>query len=490
MLDSAFPNLYMLTVSVLLPLLAALVVWAMGDARLGSSRIVGIGAGALSLLTLALAAFRLAPESGLQLGDRAALWPEIGVSFALAVDGLSLPFAILAAALGTLGVAAATRRHELVLALVAQAAALMVFLSQDLFVFLASWWALPLAIYALVNGWGRGRAEYAATKMLVMLLTGAALLTVSLLAIHLVANSNGDMTALWLTKPGFPVDFLNHWVLAGILLAAWVAAPLFPFHTWLADVFESAPPSALPLVVGGIQAGGAYAFVRLAMGFFPSYVQPWLPAMTVLGVLTALYAVMAAWGQRALLRGLALLSVSVAGIALLGFTSLPGPESGLILERALWLVLAATAGFGLLAWLTSEIDVRSGTSQDLLPRLGFLTPRAAAWWVGIASTALVLVAIPAVMLVPPSLADNRTGLVLGLGLALLALVLTGGLALRRALVAPVTPAYVEGVEDVTAREMAVGWGSMLLAVVAVFWLVFGSRAIAHFASQLSLGFVR
>ncbi|MNK73236.1 NADH:ubiquinone oxidoreductase subunit M [compost metagenome] len=242
--------------------------------------------------------------------------------------------------------------------------------------------------------------------------------------------------------------------------------------------------------MGGIQAGGAYAFVRLALGFFPSYVQPWLPWLTALSILTALYALMTAWGQRSLLRGVALLGVSIAGMILLGFSAIPGPETGLSLERALIMGLAATGTGGLLAWLTSELSRRAGTSEELLPRLGFLFPRGATSWVAFGTVALVLVLIPGVMLVPPSLAANRLGLVIGLGLGLLGLLLTGGMALRRALLAPATPARVDDVEDVTARELAFGWGILLLAAIPVFWLIFGNRAIAIFASQLSLGFIR
>lgn len=486
---SAFPNLFLLTVSVALPLLAALVVWGMGAARSGASRIVAIGSAALPLLILAFAAFRMAPETGLQLGDRYDLWPDLGISLAMAVDGLSLPFALLAAALGTLGVSAARNSHERAIALLAEATALMLFVSQDLFVFLAAWWLLPVLLYTLVTGWGRGRSEYAATKFLVMMLTGAALLTVSLLAVYLVGNGSGDMAVLWATKPGFPLEFLNHWVLAGILLATWVAAPLFPFHTWLADVFDTAPPSALPLVIGGIQAGGAYAFVRLAMGYFPSYLESWLPWIAALGVLSALYALLATWGQRSLLRALAFMAIAVAGMASVGLAALPGQDSGRAVFWTLLLLLAATGSTGLLAWLTSEISARSGPAEALLARLGFLTPRGAGFWVGIGCVGLLLILIPAAMLLP-SLTANRLGLAAGLGLALLLLLGTAGGALRSALVAPVTPARIEGVEDLSSRELAIGWLSLLLAAVPLLWLILASRAIAVFASQLSLGFVR
>ncbi len=490
MLDTLFPNLFLLSASVALPILASLIVWGLGKTRFQAGRIVGIGAAALPLLILAFAAFRLSTEIGLQLGDRFDFWPDLGISVALAIDGLSLPFALLAAALGVLGVSSARSPHELALALLAQATSLLLFVSEDLFIFLGAWWALPLLLYALINGWGRGRAEYAATKFLAMLLTGSALLTVSLLAIYLVGNGNGSMAALWITKPGFPVAFLNHWVLAGILLSAWVAAPLFPFHTWLADVFDTAPPSALPLVVGGVQAGAAYAFVRLAMGLFPSYMQPWLPWMAALGVLTALYALMASWGQRSLLRALALAGVAVAGIALAGFSAVSGPEVSTAVGSTLNLTLAAVAAGGLLTWLSAELTVRAGATQDLLARLGFLTPRGAASWLTSAGLTLVLLVVAMVFMVSPVVEANRLALTIGMGLALMGLILTAENALRRTLRAPATPARVDGVEDLTARELALGWGSLLLAAIPILWLILGSRAIAVFASQLSLGFVR
>lgn len=489
MLEGVFPNMLLLTVSVALPFLAALAVWGLGKDRNEDSRLVGVGASCLSLIVLAVGAFRFAPGTGMQLGDRFEFWPEFGVSFTLAVDGLSLPFALLLSALATLGVSSARQHHERALVLMGQTAALLIFLAQDLFLFLAAWWALPLLVYALLNAQGRGRAEYAATKLLVMLFSGAALLTVSLLATYLAGNGNASMAALWIAKPAFPIAFLNHAVLAGILLAAAVAMPLFPFHTWLADAYDTAPPSVLPLVVGGLQAGGAYAFVRLAMGYFPSYLQPALPWLAALGVLTALYAVMAAWGQRSLMRGLAMLSVASAGLALAGFSALAGPETSPVWTRTLLMLLAATSLGGMLAWASSEITRRAGALEPLLARLGFLAPRGAKTWLLAGGLAWLLVAIPGFGLLAALFAE-RMGLAIGMAIALLLLLATGALALRRALVAPATPAFPEGVEDLSKRELALGWGVFLLAAIPMFWLILGNRAIAVFASQLSLGFLR
>lgn len=479
----------LLTAAIGLPILAALSVWALGQSRQKASSIVAQEAALLPLLILGVAAFRLAPTSGFQLGDKLPFWPDLGLTWSLAVDGLSLPFALIAAALGAVGVSAARTPTERGFALLAQGIAILLFLSQDLFVFLAAWWALPLALYALITGWGRHRAEYAATKLLAMLLIGAAVMSVSLVAIYLVANGNGDMAALWMTKPGFPLEALNHWVLCGILGAAWVSAAQFPFHTWLEDSLEAAPPSAVPLLVGGLQAAGTYAFVRLAMGYFPSYLQPWMPWLAALGVFSALYALLASWGQRSLSRALALLSTACSGLVLVGLAALPLEDLATTFARALLLAFAALGSGGLLAWLTSELTFRAEPEALHLDRLGFLAPRGATWWAGIGVAGLVVVTLAGSFLLA-TLAGSRTGLMLASGLGLVGLLATGGTALRSALVSPVTPAQVDAVEDLGKRQLAFGWGSLLLAAIPAFWLIFGSRAIAVFASQLSLGFVR
>lgn len=490
MLDHVFTNPYLLTVAVALPLLASLLSWGLGASRPQAGRIVGAGASWLSLLVLSIAAFRLAPETGLQLGDRLSFWPDLGIDFSLAADGLSLPFAILAAALGAVSVSATRRPGELALALLAQAIALLVFLSQDLFVFLAASWTLPMVISAMIVGWGGEHAEYAATKFLAMILTGAALLTVSLVAISLVGNAAGSMTALWVAKPGFPLAHLNHWVLAGILASLWVAAPLFPFHNWLADVFESAPPSALPLVMGGIQAGAAYAFVRLALGFFPSYVQDWLPWLLGLGLFTALYSLLTTWGQPSLMRGLAFLGLSLTGIAYAGLGALMGSETSSVLLRALLLMLVATGLGALLVWLSAELMRRMPPLEISLPRLGFLFPRAATWWKGIALVALLLMGVTGLALWLAVLAGTSIGPTFGLGLALLAFLATAGTALARTLVHPGTPARVDDAEDLSPWTLALGWGPMLLAAIPMIWLILGSRALAIFSTHLGMHFVR
>ncbi|MNT05759.1 hypothetical protein D3C72_1403930 [compost metagenome] len=101
----------------------------------------------------------------------------------------------------------------------------------------------------------------------------------------------------------------------------------------------------------------------------------------------------------------------------------------------------------------------------------------------------MLVLIPGALLLP-SLATSRPGAAIALCIPLLGLMVTGGVALRKALIAPATPAQVEGLDDLTPKQLAFGWGSLLLAAVPLFWLILGIRAIAVFSSQLSLGFVQ
>lgn len=487
MLEDVSTNALWLTAAIGLPLLAALIVWGLGAGRFAAARLMGLGASAIPFAILLLAAFRMAPEAGFQLTDRFAWWPEVGLSLSLAVDGLGLAFALLAAGLGTLGVASARRSSELGFALLAQAAALVIFTAQDLVLLALGYWVLPMALYALIAGWGQARAEYASTKFLVMALLGASLLTVSLMAIALVGEG-AALASLWARKPGFPVVFLNHWVLAGLMLMAWMTAPLFPFHTWLSDVYRAAPPSALPLVVGGVQAGAIYVVLRLALGLFPSYAQAWLPALGGLGVATLLYALLVSWGQKSLLRGLSSMGVALAGLTLAGIAMVKGPEAAQALTRAIAVACATTGVMGLLAWSAAELHLRTGGGEEWPTKLGFLAPGGTRAFVGFGALGLVLVVLTGCLLVPVALEAGRLPLALGLGLGLLALSLTGGLALRGILTNPATPARPDGIQDLTARDLAVPGALAVLLAGTLVWLFLGNRAIVAFASQLSLGF--
>src|SRR5207247_3175917 len=55
---------------------------------------------------------------------------------------------------------------------------------------------------------------------------------------------------------------------AGIFLGLAVKVPLFPFHTWLPDAYQTAPIGVSMVLTGVISKMGVYGFVRLLLPLF------------------------------------------------------------------------------------------------------------------------------------------------------------------------------------------------------------------------------
>src|SRR5256884_8225350 len=97
---------------------------------------------------------------------------------------------------------------------------------------------------------------------------------------------------------------------AGIFLGLAVKVPLFPFHTWLPDAYQTAPTGVSMVLTGLLSKMGVYGFVRLLLPLFPNEIKiigPWLLALAVCSIV---FAPLAAWAQKDLKRMIAYLSRS------------------------------------------------------------------------------------------------------------------------------------------------------------------------------------
>src|SRR5690349_3539394 len=113
------------------------------------------------------------------------------------------------------------------------------------------------------------------------------------------------------------------WVaFAGIFLGLAVKVPLFPFHTWLPDAYQTAPTGVSMVLTGVLSKMGVYGFVRLLLPLFPNEIKiigPWLLALVVCSIV---FAPLAAWAQRDLKRMIAYLSINHLGYCMLGLFAL------------------------------------------------------------------------------------------------------------------------------------------------------------------------
>jgi NADH-quinone oxidoreductase subunit M len=323
----------LVTAIILIPLLGAVAVFTWPPASetaasgLRNCRTIALLSNIISA-GCALALWRNFDTSatGLQFVERHAWIPAINAEYLVGVDGLSLllvlltsliiPFAFLARP------APDGSRAFCATMLVMQSALYGTFTAQNFVLWFLFYEMSLVPGFLLIKIWGGENRDRAATKFFLYTFLGSVAMLLSFLGIYL-AKGTFDFAALAsLGKSGLLEGKLTWLAFAGIFIGLAVKVPLFPFHTWLPDAYQTAPTGVSMVLTGALSKMGVYGFVRLLLPLFPNEIKiigPWLLALVVCSIV---FAPLAAWAQRDLKRMIAYLSINHLGYCMLGLFAL------------------------------------------------------------------------------------------------------------------------------------------------------------------------
>ncbi|MHB8440190.1 MAG: complex I subunit 4 family protein, partial [Acidimicrobiales bacterium] len=275
--DSAFP---FLTVLVLLPAIAAAVVFVVPRslgvvAQRWIVDVIGVGA-ALATLALAvtMAVRYQAAGGGFRLESQHIWAPNLGISWHLGVDGISLFLVLMASVLFPLvllsGRRGGDRRAEVAWLLLLEAGCLGSFVALDLILFFLFFELTLVPVYFLIAGWGYERRGYAAIKFFVYTFLGSAFLLVGIVAVafihqHQTGTLTFDLTALESTHLGSASQIL---IFLAFTAAFAVKAPIWPFHTWSPDAYAQAPTGGSVILAAVMAKMGTYGIIRFDLTLF------------------------------------------------------------------------------------------------------------------------------------------------------------------------------------------------------------------------------
>ena len=305
------------TVLILLPLAGALFV---GVARPNSARATALGFNALTAI-LAITLWRNfdTTAAGLQMVDRHVWIPAIGAEYLVGIDGLSLLLVLLTSLIFPFAfLAQRMSRGACGLMLVMQAALYGTFTAQNFVLWFLFYEMSLIPAFLLIKIWGGEKRDRAATKFFVYTFLGSVAMLLSFLGIFF-AKGTLDFAALAeLGKHGLLTGNAAWLAFAGIFLGLAVKVPLFPFHTWLPDAYETAPTGVSMVLTGVLSKMGVYGFVRLLLPLFPNEIRIVAPWLLGLAVCSIVFASLAAWAQSDLKRMVAYLSINHLGYCMLG----------------------------------------------------------------------------------------------------------------------------------------------------------------------------
>jgi NADH-quinone oxidoreductase subunit M len=252
--------------------------------------------------------------------------PAYGISFHLAMDGLSFILLLLTFLLGALAVLCSWNEvrdrtgfyfFNLLWTLAGIAG---VFVAMDLFLFYFFWEVMLVPMYFLIAIWGDFNRRYAAYKFFLFTQTGGLLMLLSILAMYFIhGQQSGNYSFDYFTLLNTTLNASTaRWIMLGFLIAFVIKLPMVPLHNWLPDAHSEAPTAGSLVLAGLLLKTGAYGIIRFVLPMFPqaSAEISWLAML--LGVIGIVYGALLAFAQTDLKRLIAYTSVSHMGFVLLG----------------------------------------------------------------------------------------------------------------------------------------------------------------------------
>jgi NADH-quinone oxidoreductase subunit M len=266
----------------------------------------------------------------MQFVEKVSWIPEIGITYFLGVDGLSLLLVLLTTFIAVISVlcswsaVAEKVKGYMACILIMETGMIGVFVALDLVVFFLFWEVGLIPMYFLIGIWGGDRKLYAAIKFFLYTLFGSIFMLVGILAIyHAHGNATGEFTfnLLKLYEVAYPGN-LQRWVFLAFFLGFAVKVPIFPFHTWLPDAHVEAPTAGSVILAAVLLKMGTYAFLRFNLPLLPSASIAFAPFIFILAVIGIIYGAFLALAQNDLKKLVAYSSISHLGFVMAGIFAL------------------------------------------------------------------------------------------------------------------------------------------------------------------------
>lgn len=326
-------HLPILSITLFIPILGAILIMCLSANRQKAIKYIAAAATFVSLI-LSLLVFLNYDRTvgGMQFIEHIPWIADLGVSYALGVDGISIPLLLLTNLIGFSAVYASWNIKErvkefFVLLLILITGVMGTFVTTDLFIFFLFYEVVVIPIYLLVIMFGSSKRvtkEYAGMKLTIYLLIGSAFLLVGLIALFVKSKALlgfPSMDIMTLAKINYPLAFQ---IFAYALMAVGFGTLLsmFPFHAWSPDGYAGAPTAVSMIHAGVLKKIGGYGLIRIGLFILPAGAKYIAPLIAVLAIFNVVYAAFICLSQKDLKYIVGYSSVSHMGYVLIGIAAL------------------------------------------------------------------------------------------------------------------------------------------------------------------------
>lgn len=372
---------------ILIPLIGGIGLFFVKGEKAAKSLSLFVAAANLGLMVIALVT-----KADTALNFNAQWLPQLGSSFALKMDGMSLILCLLTTlAYPVIFISTSNNQYKSPhsfygLMLLAQAGILGVFTAADGLLFYFFWELALIPVYFLCSKWGGERRISVTFKFFIYTFVGSLLMLVGLLYLYFqTPDASFALQSLYDVKL---TTAQQSWLFWLFFIAFAIKMPVFPFHTWQPDAYEESP-TAVTMVLSALMVKmGLFAVVRWLIPLFPAAALQFDNVVIGLSVIGMVYASILAMQQDDIKRLVAY--SSIAHIGLMSAALFVNNQSGL--EGAI--IQFFSHGVNVLGmWIVVDlIEQQFGTRK--MSELGGIAQKAPTLTIMLVIVALANVALP------------------------------------------------------------------------------------------------
>ena len=221
---------------------------------------------------------------------------SLGISFHIAMDGISMLMVLLTTALVPLIVYASFNRnynnyHTLyAMMLLMQSAIIGSFVAMDGFLFYLFWEISLIPIFFIILMWGGANRQKITFRFFIYTLLGSLFMLLALIYVYLhTPERSFDIQALYAAGRALPLH-AQGLVMASFFLAFAIKMPIFPFHTWQPDTYYTAPTPGVMMLSGIMSKMATYGLIRWVLPMVPAGLHEYGYIAVGLSVISVIYA--------------------------------------------------------------------------------------------------------------------------------------------------------------------------------------------------------
>ncbi len=278
---------------------------------------LSLSASVISLLYFLFLLIDFQPAGGANHLFQANWIPGINASFSLALDAQNVLLLLLSFLVLPVGILASwndsVQRNKEYYALMSFGSAALTgfFAAQNPFTFYLFFELALIPFYLIVLLYGGEYRRQAVFKFFLYTVFGSFLMLAAIIYLYSIVPGT-DIN--WTTAVAEQLGPQNQmWIFGALFIAFAIKSPLFPFHTWQADLYSEGDRPAVMIIAGVLSKMGVFGFIRF-YEFVPSALESLRYLIIPLCIVGIIYGALVAWRQTVMTRILAYSSLSHMGM--------------------------------------------------------------------------------------------------------------------------------------------------------------------------------